>query len=488
MNIRPVNEWTLYRMRFLLAYVLLAIITAALLAFYLDIAPPGLGPTEKQSIVSSAAISFKEPPTNIVDLPFHVLQKLSVEWLGVTPLGVRLPSLVFGGLTALCMALLLRRWFKTNIALAVSLIFVTSTWFLSVARLGAPFIMIPLWTSILLLTATYVSQQTKAWKWWRVAFAMAAALSMYTPFMAYFFIAAALATIAQPHLRYLLRESNRVNLFIGGFFFILLLVPLGWGIYKEPGVIRDLLAIPAALPDPLQFAKGLWHAISNVINPYNLAATEMITPTLGIVTCALLLTGGARLLRDFHSVRAHVLLLWAALLVPIVAFNPTQLTALLVPTMLVVAIGLNQIIRYWYRLFPRNPYARLFGLVPLTILVISIVQLNYQRYTFGMIYSKQAGQTFNQDAFLAQKELMNIDKARPVTFVVAPENEALYNVLAGRRPSTAVETGETASDRAGTWIVQNSQYNTVAQKVGAPSKLLVTDQKADALRLTVHER
>src|SRR5689334_3523441 len=102
MNIRPITEWTLYRMRFPIAYALIAIVTGLLLAAYIDIAPPGLGPTEQQSIVGSDAIVFNEPPTNVVDLPYHVLQKLSVEWLGVTPLGVRLPSLVFAGLTALC--------------------------------------------------------------------------------------------------------------------------------------------------------------------------------------------------------------------------------------------------------------------------------------------------------------------------------------------------------------------------------------------------
>jgi hypothetical protein len=342
---------------------------------------------------------------------------------------------------------------------------------------------------LLLLTATYVSQQTKAWRWWRVVFAMAAALALYTPFTTYMFIAAALAAIAQPHLRYLIRESNAANLFIGGFFFLLLLVPLGWGVYKDPSIIRDLLSVPASLPDPIEFAKGLFHAISNVINPYNLSVSEFMTPALSIVSAALLLTGGARLLRDFHSVRAHVLLLWAALLLPIVAFNPSDLTVLLVPATLVIAIGLNQIIRYWYRLFPRNPYARLFGLIPLTILVLSIVQLSYNRYAYGMLYSDQAGRTFSQDAFLVQKEVSKAEAGKPLTIVVAQDKQDLYKVIAERRTSTVVTTGAEHRERTGTWLVHISQLNAdVAAKVGAPSKLLVTDHKNDALRFTVHER
>jgi hypothetical protein len=488
MNIRPISEWTLYRARFAVVYLVLAAIAVALLSIYLHTVPPGLGPSEQQSVVSSGAVSFTQPPNDIVDLPYHALQKLSVQWLGVTPLGVRLPSLTFGALTVLCVVLLLRRWFKLNVAAAAGLIFITSAWFLSFARLGTPAIMVVFWTSVLMLTATYVSQETKAWKWWRVAFAMSAALSLYTPFMTYLFVAVALATIAQPHLRYLLRESSSGNVVIGGFFFVALLVPLGWGIYHNPSVIRDVLAVPSSLPDPIQFGKELLHAASNLINPYNNTTSEIVTPSLGIVTIMLLLIGGARLLRDVHSVRAHLLLIWAAVLVPIVAFNPTRLEALLLPAELVIAIGLNQIIRYWYRLFPRNPYARLFGLIPLTILVFSIVQFNYQRYMLGMLYSEQAGKTFNQSPFLAQAELNKAAKGKPVTLIVDGANKPLYDLMAARAQATTVATGQNLPDRSGTWLVEAGQISNVAATFGPPQKLLVNDHATDALRFAVYQR
>lgn len=488
MNIRPISEWTLYRARFAVVYLMLAAIAVGLLSMYLNTVPPGLGPGEQQSVVTSGSVSFTQPPNDILDLPYHALQKLSVQLLGVTPLGVRLPSLAFGALTVLCVVLVLRRWFKPNVAAAAGLIFITSAWFLSFARLGTPEIMVVFWTSVLMLTATYVSQETKAWKWWRVAFAMSAALSLYTPFMAYLFVAVALATFAQPHLRYLLRESSSGNVVIGGFFFAILLVPLGWGIYHNPGVIRDLLAVPSSLPDPIQFSKDLIHAASNLINPYNNTTTELITPALGIVTITLLLIGGSRLLRDFHSIRAHLLLIWAALLVPIVAFNPTHLAVLLLPAELVIAIGLNQIIRYWYRLFPRNPYARFFGLVPLVILVFSIVQFNYQRYTFGMLYSEQAGRTFNQSPFLAQAELNKAQKGKPVTLVVDGASKPLYDLMAARLQATTVTTGKDLPNRSGMWLVEAGQISNVAAVFGPPQKLLVNDHATDALRFAVYQR
>lgn len=488
MNIRPITEWSLYRLRFVIAYAVLTVLAGALLLLFNESLPPGLGPSEQQTVVASSSVSFTQLPKDSIDLPYHALQKLSVEWFGITPLGVRLPSIVFGMLTALCMALLLRRWFTPSVALLGSIIFITSSWFLGTARLGSVAVMIPFWTSVLLLTATYVSQQTKNWKWWRVLFAMAAALSLYTPYMAYLFAAAALASLSQPHLRFLLRDNNQVNLFIGGFFFILLLVPLGWGVYSNPSLIRDLLAVPATLPDPLQFLHDFFKAASALLNPYNVGTTETITPALGVVSVALLLMGGARLLRDFHSVRAHLLLIWAALLLPVVGFNPGHLAVMLVPATLVVTIGLNQIIRYWYRLFPRNPYARLFGLLPLAVLVLGIVQVNYQRYVYGMAYSPQAGAVFVPDAFMMQKKISELQPG-PATIVVGESDIPLYTIMASRRPQTVVSTANNAADRAGTWYVQAQHIGSVPQlQKMPPSGLLVSDRKDSALRFAVYQR
>lgn len=479
----------MYRLRFAIAYGFLAVTAIILLLLYGNSIPPGLGPSEQQSVVASHAVTFDKLPTDIVDLPYHALQKLSLDWLGVTPLGVRLPSLIFGALTALCMAIVLRRWFTTNVAILATVIIITSSWFLGTARLGSTAVMIPFWTSVLLLCATYVTQQTKNWKWWRVAFGFTAALSLYTPFMAYLFVAAALASVAQPHLRYLLRESNHINLFIGGFFFVLLLVPLGWGVYQDPDIARQLLAVPTVLPDPLQFLRDLLHAASALLNPFNSSTGELVLPAMSVVSVALLLMGGARLLRDFHSVRAHVLLIWAAILLPVIGLNPNSLAVTMIPAFLVITIGLNQIIRYWYRLFPRNPYARLFALLPLTVLILSMVQVNYQRYMFSMAYSAQAGATFVPDAFLAQSE---IAKAQGNVTVVVPENQRqVYEVMAARSPSVAVASGAFAQQRSGTWIVAAQEVAALGATVpmpNPPAKMVVSDRKADSLRFVVYQR
>jgi 4-amino-4-deoxy-L-arabinose transferase-like glycosyltransferase len=468
----------------------LGVLAALLLALYPREVPPGLSIAEQQSIVTSHAISFSQlpAPQQVVNLPFHALQKLSTDFLGLTPFGVRLPSLIFAALTVLALATIIKRWFKTNVAIVSTVIILTSTWFLSLARLGTPDIMIPFWTATLILCATYVSQQTKRWHLWKALFGLSAALSLYTPYMAYLFAATLIASIAQPHLRYLIRQSSKVGLTIGVFFFIMLMAPLGWGIYKDPGLIRDILAIPAQLPEPLKFGADLLQALSNLANPFNTTVSQTIMPLLSITTLCLVAAGGFRLLGDFHSVRAYVLLIWLALLIPIIGFNPGNLTVLIVPCMLVMAIGLNLIVRYWYRLFPYNPYARIFGLVPLFILIFTVMQFNYQRYVLTMLYSPDVSKVFSDDAFLVQAEADKLPANSPLTIVASAQDQALYQVIASRRPNTALQLGSAVPNRPGAYIVAVDQIGPFAvQKPAAPSHLVVNDRKENGLRFRFYQ-
>ncbi|HEU5187014.1 MAG TPA: glycosyltransferase family 39 protein [Candidatus Saccharimonadales bacterium] len=489
MNIRPVSEWTSYKYRFWVAYLLLAALVGLSITLYSTLVPPGLGPSERQSIISSATIVFTEMPTAIVDLPYHILQKFSVEFLGVTPFGVRLPSMIIGSLTAIFVLLILRRWMPNNIAIIAGIIVLTSGWFIGVSRLGAPFIMIPFWSSLILLAATYISQQTPHWKGWKVVMAFAAALSLYTPFSIYLFLAAIIAAIAQPHLRYLIRQSSSFHLTVGTLLFLLVLAPLGWGLYKDPSQAWSLLAIPAQLPDPLQFLKDLFHALSGLVNPFNVSFGEFMTPLISVVSAFLLGIGVLRLLRDFHAVRAYVLLIWGAVLIPIIGLNPNNLMILMVPIMLGLAIGLQPILRYWYKLFPLNPYARVFGLIPLTLLVLALVQFNDQRYTFGMIYSEGAKKTFSTDAFLAQNTLNKLDPASPTTVVVTENELPLYRLVAKDRPNTVVTSPAQAVLGPGTWVVAEDQLATMtAPPAPQASEVVVNDNKDNALRFRVFQR
>ncbi|HSE29662.1 MAG TPA: glycosyltransferase family 39 protein [Candidatus Saccharimonadales bacterium] len=489
MKILPVSEWTFYKYRFQLGYGFLALVVALYILLFSGLIPPGLSTTETQSLITSTDLKLNELPTAIVDLPYHLLQKASVELLGVTPFGVRLPSMLFGILTAIFTALVLRRWMPSNVALISSLLMLTSGWFIGTARLGAPFITIAFFSALVLLSATYISQQTKHWKRWKVVLAFTAALSLYSPFMIYLFAAAIIASFAQPHLRYLIRRSSKFHLTLGTLIFALTLVPLGWGLYRDISQIWTLVAIPQDLPGPVQFFQNLVQAASNFVNPFNISFGEFVTPLVSLAAALFLVAGIVRILRDFHAIRTYLLLIWAALLIPIMGFNPNNLTVLMIPSFIVIAIGVQPIISYWYKIFPLNPYARVFGLIPLSLLLLTVIQFNDQRYTFGMLYSESAQQTFNSDLFLAQNELSKMPEDQLV-FVVVPEiDKKLYQIEASNRPNTTVVNPAEVNLQNGKWIIAESQINSVAT-LPAPvaTSVLVNDNATEALRFRVFDR
>lgn len=490
MKIRPISEWTFYRHRFAIAFWLLAIAVGLYLFLFTNLVPPGMGPSEKQSVLTSAALKPTEIPTAIVDLPYHALQKISVAVLGVTAFGVRLPSLILGAATALFVALILRRWFPGNVAVTAGLVVLTGSWFVSTARLGTPFIMVPFWTSLILLASTHLSQESKRSNLWWLVLIGASALSLYTPFMVYIFIAAWVASFTQPHLRYIMRKVNPLHYIVTTMLLVILIAPLVWGLYKDIGQIWTLLAIPQQLPNPVQFGKDFITGVSNIVYPYNISFGEVMTPLLDVATAVLLLTGGIRLLRDFHAVRSHFLLIWAAILIPVIGFNPNNLVVLMVPAMLVIPIGIQLLIRYWYKLFPRNPYARVFGLLPLALLIVTIVQFADHRYTYGMLYSAQERDTFDTAPYLARRTIDSLKTDNnPLTIVVPEGEEPLYRLVANNRPGTSVINAKQVSLSNGNWIIAESEIDNVATLPAPIAKsVVVNDHKENAMVFRVFQR
>ena len=345
-----------------------------------------------------------------------------------------------------------------------------------------------------MLLATLVSQQAKGYRAWKALGLISVGLSFYTPLMAYLFAASALAAMFQPHLRYIIRYADKTSVTLGTFLFIAILVPLGWHVWRDPIVLRELLAIPSTLPGPIEFFKGLWGAASAMVNPFQNHIGLSITPLLSLPVFAMAAVGLIRTVTDYHSVRSYVLLLWIAVLTPVIGLNPTALNILFVPVILFGAIGMQSLFRYWYDLFPRNPYARVFGLLPLVLLVGSVAALNYQRYFTGMAYTKSTVSLYSQDAMLLHDTITTkAYRDQRITLVVSPDKKELYGINKNVVKNLTVVTPSEFVMKAN---VNNIIVSTPAmaqltpgQKLLLPvntTSMLVTDRKDDALRFRVY--
>lgn len=478
-----IQELILYRYRYPLAYLLCLFLLVAFLGLQIASVPPGLSQQEINSVTVSTG-SRLWPPANVVDLPYHLLQKTSIGLLDLTPLAIKLPSLVLALLSGVMLAVLLNRWQKPNVAIITSLLAVSSSLFLIAGRSGTPGIMLIFTISAILLLATLVVQGVKGEFLWKILFLPAIALALYTPLSLYFLLSAVLASALHPHLRYNLRRYGAAEAFIGGFFALLIAAPLLFSAWQKPAALIELLGFPTQLPGLSAYLASLGEILARLGGILSPSVGIYIQPAFTFAAAALIVVGIIRCFGDHHAARSYLLLLWTAIVLPIMAMRPELLVALFLPAALFMAIGTDVLIREWYALFPLNPYARITGLLPLMALVGSLLTVNYAVYFNSMTYSPRLGSLYSQDLAVLRRALASPPLAgQPVTVITGSGQGTFYENLSGRqRPINVAETFNKLPIRApGAYLVNVAAPLPAGDlaKLGRPTRLY-TNQNSDA--------
>ena len=125
------NKYFLYKKRFIIGYILLAISFLGLILLVPKLAPVGLSNAEMNSAITSQNLDVHPVFSgNLIDLPYHLLQKIVFKLFGITSYTIRIPSIIMGRLLGFLVVLLLNRWFKNNTGIIASIITVLSSSFL----------------------------------------------------------------------------------------------------------------------------------------------------------------------------------------------------------------------------------------------------------------------------------------------------------------------------------------------------------------------
>jgi len=263
---------------------------------------------------------------------------------------------------------------------------------------------------------------------------------------------------------------------------VIALIPMGWILYQQPGLVQPLIGMSLNLPDLGQYLAGLRSALSHYGNFLRPSVGTDIVPAFSIAASVLMLFGALRVLRDHHSSRSYVLLIWLALLLPLISLHPELIFVLYTPSIVLFGIGIQNLIHEWYRLFPRNPYARAGALLPLGLLILSIVSFNYATYFYSYAYSPSASQLFSSDLLLAREAILHEASNKTVTVVVAPDQYSLFDLLRRDRHNLTVTTNPpTKADS--TFVASTTSYRPSGAN---PTSTLVNDRAEGALRFLVY--
>ncbi len=427
---QDLSTFWLYRYRYVIGYSIIGILLAALLVFAGLYVPGGLSEFEKNSFILSASLSLQDPMSFLmVNLPYRVFQAGILNVFGVSDFTIKLPSLIIGLLSAIGLIVLLRRWFPPSIAVLASLIAIATGQFLLISQSGTPAILYIFWPLALLVLGTQVTRASKARFLWKTLFTVALALSLYTPFSIYVVFAIIFTILLHPHLRIAIRRIPRLRLVAVIALASVILLPLIWTIVRDPSVALTLVGWPETAPNILENIKLLATQYFVFWQP---SATTILTPIFGLGSALLIALGLYRMILTRETTRSYLIISWIVCLTPVIIINPQFTPIIFLPAVLLLAAGLTSLIKYWYRLFPLNPYARIAGLLPIIVLVGALISSGVDRYVSGYHYAPTIAKNYSRDLSLLPQDTK--------TLLVQEDERAFFEAVASYRDELNVVT------------------------------------------------
>ena len=489
MGKRQITDLFFYRWRFILSYVVLAIILVGLLAIAGLFVPGGLAKPEMASASHSLhvplAVLNGSSPEHILHLPYHALQQLSITLFGMNNLAIKLPSLMLAGLSIMALFGVVRLWFRRNVAIITSLIAVTSAQFLLLAQLGTPEITYIFWPAAILFTTSMLAHSAKYRAVWLVAATILAGLSLYSPLGLYLIIALGLISLIHPHARFIVFSQSKILLGICVGLFALMVTPLVLNLSAQPQIGLTLLGlanIPALTPEHLQTVLLPYVAF------YAPSASLTLQPVFGLAAALLAILGAVRLFTAKYTAKSYIISLMFVFVFVGIILGSLPPAYTFVPVILLVAFGMHHLITSWYRLFPFNPYARIAALFPLAVLVVGVSFTELERYFYSYHYTPQANVVFTQDLKLLDNLVQNSGGAR-VTILVPASDKQFYTDYAQRLPNseqvTVTSDPALAKQQAQREVIIVSKEYT--STIAPASTIAVSSRGEDAARFYLYK-
>jgi len=205
----------------------------------------------------------------------------------------------------------------------------------------------------------------------------------------------------------------------------------------------------------------------------------MLSPVVNPATAILILIGLYFALTARHSARSYLISIWTIILAFVCLTNTATITILFTPILILTITGLQGLIDTWYALFPKNPYARFFGLIPTSIFVFNLLITNLSVFALSYQYSPQILSAFNQDLGIL---LTKTDSNR--ILVVSKNEEDFYKVLERQGKAKVKDVAEDNEI-----VVSKEAYKTtnISDKYRV-KKILVSNRKDNSDRFYVLTR
>lgn len=399
-----ISKLFLYRHRFLIGYILLSLFLIGTIFLLPLITPSGLSEIEMQSTVASSNTSFHSILNGqIVDFPYHMLQHFSIQVFGLSAYAIKLPSIIIGVLLAVLLILLLNRWFKNNVALFASTITVLSPPFLYLSGSGTPLIMLVFWPVLLLWLGSKIQGVKKPSSTYCFIFAFILLFALLTPYMVYLAGFILLFVILQPHLRHTIKTLPRIPFILITIIILAGLAATSYSLSKNLPAITTLCFMPDFSFE--HYFNNITSAIPPLFSSNGNIESTFLAPMIGLPLLALAIIGLISTTKGFFASRNSIASCLIVFTILIAGFEPTAAVLIIIPIAILIAHGFRYILEHWYGLFPENPYARIFAIFPIGIVIGIMIFSDISHFVFGYRYNPSVAKQFTTDLSLVMNNL-----------------------------------------------------------------------------------
>jgi hypothetical protein len=465
----------LYRYRHVIGFVLVGFLIYVFVAFGFARNPIGLSELELHSLALSGSFTF---PDSYINLPYHFLQSLSIYFFGSSVFGIRLISVLLAMATGGLVVASIKNLLRSNVAIVAGLIVISSSFFLNYARLGAPMIMSMFLLSLAIFAISKYLTSQKHRTCWILITVFATITGVYSPLGIYLLLALIIISFFHPKVRLLIKRLKVWQTALASAIAIGLLPPLVFAVARQPELLKILFGVDALVFQPPE----LWHNLQALIMPWGIDSFGLATPFFSIVEIALVVVGAVALIRQFWSARSQLFLGLGLLAFVVSVFDITNAYILFIPYVFLLSFGIQAIIDKWYRLFPINPFARAFGLLPIGILVCGLIFSNFAHFNASGYYDPNVIYARDETYQTVRQELTNL-RAHSISLVVEHSQLRLYSTLKNEFANLTV--GSSADPRVD---IQIFTPETFYQSTATPTRIVTNGNSKDYVILKIYQK
>ncbi len=379
-----------------------SLVLLAIFALFLSIFSVLSNIPEKAALEEQATAKDSSSFRVIFENPVNAPYKLAT--YGLTALSpsvrlVRAVSYIFYIGACIAMFYALRHWHSLQTSIITTAAFATNSVVLAVGRLGTTLITV---MSFFIFSSMLLWQvHSKSNKFVPIIVIVALGSLLYTPGGIWFFLI--LSIVYFNRFKKLFFNVKRPAIFSGLAISALLITPLILSFVRDSETLNQWLLIPNNLS--LQdIPRAILRVPSGFI--YRMPSEPLINvgrlPIFDIASGILFLIGLNAYRRKLKLDRTKVMIGSAIVAIVVGALGELTISIILLLPFAysVIAAGIEYLLDEWYSVFPRNPYARSFGLLLITSVVLFSIYYQMTRFFVVWPQTPQTRAVYNQSRII----------------------------------------------------------------------------------------